>query len=297
MSAHRNLFVKSLILTFSLAASVWVNASTSLYEVTKGDRKMYLGGTIHLLRGSDYPLPPEFEQAYQAADALVLETNLDVAASPEFGQKMAKVFMYKDGKTLAQDLQPSLWEALQRFSVQRQYPLAQMSAFKAMFVSLSLSVVEMQRLGFGIAEGVDAHFFEQAKTDQKTIIELESDDEVLEQLALLADADANQVIESTLRDMQKMEAVLEKAVTHWRRGELKKLERVMSADMRRDAPEIYQHLLIERNNAWLPKLGALMVSPEVELVLVGSLHLPGKDGLLAQLEKRGYRIKPYQIKQ
>src|SRR5690606_32380909 len=139
--------------------------------------------------------------------------------------------------------------------------------------------------------GVDAHFFEQAKTDQKPILELESGDEVLVQLALLADADANQVIKSTLRDMEKMETVLDKAVTHWRRGDLKKLERVMSADMRRDAPEVYQHLLVERNQAWLPKLETLIASPEVELVLVGSLHLPGKDGLLAQLKKRGYRIK------
>jgi uncharacterized protein YbaP (TraB family) len=297
MSVRRNLFVKCLILTFALATSVWVNAATSLYAVTKGDQKLYLGGTIHLLRGSDYPLPLEFERAYQAADSLVLETNLDVAASPEFGQKMAKLFMYKDGKTLAQDLQPALWHELQAFSAQRHYPLEQMSAFKAMFVSLSLSVVEMQRLGFGVAEGVDAHFFEQAKTDQKTILELESGDEVLVQLALLADADANQVIKSTLHDMKKMERVLDKAVNHWRRGDLEKLEREMSADMRRDAPEIYQHLLVERNQAWLPKLETLIASPEVELVLVGSLHLSGNDGLLAQLKKRGYRIKPYQVKQ
>jgi uncharacterized protein YbaP (TraB family) len=35
----------------------------------------------------------------------------------------------------------------------------------------------------------------------------------------------------------------------------------------------------------------------VELVLVGSLHLSSKDGLLAQLKKRGYKIKPYQLTQ
>jgi uncharacterized protein YbaP (TraB family) len=297
MSISRYLLKSWFVIALGLMASFCAYAETGLYEITKGDQKIYLGGTIHLLRSSDYPLPAEYEQAYRAADSLVLETNLDHAASPEFGQKMAKVFMYGGGKTLAQDLQPALWKELQAFSAQRQYPIAQMSAFKAMFVSLSLSVVEMQRLGFGVAEGVDAYFFQKAKADQKPVIELETGDEVLQQLALLADIDANMVIKSTLRDLHKMDHVLEKAIAHWRRGELEKLDRDMSADMRREAPEVYQHLLVDRNQAWLPKIEKLFATPDVELVLVGSLHLSNKDGLLAQLKKRGYRIKPYQSEQ
>jgi uncharacterized protein YbaP (TraB family) len=297
MSISRYLLKSWFVIALGLMASFCVYAETGLYEITKGDQKIYLGGTIHLLRSSDYPLPAEYEQAYRAADSLVLETNLDNAASPEFGQQMAKAFMYSGGKSLAQDLDPALWKELQVFSAQRQYPIAQMSAFKAMFVSLSLSVVEMQRLGFGVAEGVDAYFFQKAKADQKPVIELETGDEVLKQLALLADIDANMVIKSTLRDLHKMDHVLEKAIAHWRRGELEKLDRDMSADMRREAPEVYQHLLVDRNQAWLPKIEKLFATPDVELVLVGSLHLSNKDGLLAQLKKRGYRIKPYQSEQ
>ncbi|OZY86998.1 polysaccharide biosynthesis protein GumN [Cellvibrio mixtus] len=296
MSIYRYWLKQGAVVALGLVVSLSVYAETSLYEITKGDQKIYLGGTIHLLRSSDYPLPVEYEQAYSAADSLVLETNLDNAASPEFGQKMAKAFMYSGGKTLAQDLQPKLWQELQAFAAARQYPLAQMTAFKAMFVSLSLSVVEMQRLGFGAAEGVDAYFLQKAKTDNKPVMELETGDEVLKQLALLADIDANMVIKSTLRDLHKMERVLEKALVHWRRGELEKLDREMSADMRREAPEVYQHLLIDRNQAWLPKIEAMFATADVELVLVGSLHLSSKDGLLAQLKKRGYHIKPYQQK-
>lgn len=287
------LSISRFIMVLCLLASASAHAQTSLYEVSKGDQKVYLGGTIHLLRSSDYPLPAEYDHAYQHADVLVLETNLDNAATPEFGQKMAKVFMYSGGKTLVEDLQPALWQELKAFSAARQYPIAQMSAFKAMFVSLSLSVVEMQRLGFGVAEGVDMVFLQKAKADKKPVLELESGDEVLKQLALLSDMDANSVIKSTLRDLHKMDAVLEKAVGYWRRGELEKLDREMSADMRREAPEVYQHLLVARNQAWLPKIEQFFATADVELVLVGSLHLSSKDGLLAQLEERGYQVKPY----
>lgn len=276
--------------------SVVANAETSLFEITKGAQKIYLGGTIHVLRSSDYPLPAEFEQAYENADILVLETDMKKAGSPEFGQQMAQAFMYRDGKNLSQDLNPKLWQELQAFSQQNQFPLAQMSVFKAMFVSLSLSMSEMQRKGYGVAQGVDTFFYQKAILNGKATQELETTDEVLAQLVSLADLDANLVIKATLRDLRKMDQVLEKSVGYWRAGELEKLDKEMAADMRNETPEVYEQLLIARNQSWLPKIEKMFASPQVELVLVGSLHLSSKEGLLAQLEKRGYKIKPYQLK-
>jgi len=277
--------------------SVSTSAETSLYEITKGDQKIYLGGTIHVLRNSDYPLPPEFEQAYENAKVLVLETDMKKASSPEFGEQMAQAFMYSGGKNLSQDLQPKLWQELQAFADERQFPLGQMSMFKAMFVSLTLSVAEMQRKGFGVGQGVDSYFYQKAILSGKATQELETTDEVLVQLQSLADMDANLVIKGTLRDLHKIDSALEKALAYWRAGELEKLDKELAADMRKETPQIYQQLLIARNQAWLPKIEQMFTSPDVELVLVGSLHLGSKDGLLAQLKKRGYKIKPYQLTQ
>lgn len=124
---------------------------------------------------------------------------------------------------------------------------------------------------------------------------METTDEVLSQLAALADMDANLVIKTTLRDLHNMDGMLERSVTYWRVGELEKLDKEMAANMREETPQVYQQLLIARNQAWLPKIEKMFATPEVELVLVGSLHLSSKDGLLAQLKKHGYKIKPYQI--
>ena len=286
---------RRIIVSLLAFISVSANAETSLYEITKGDQKIYLGGTIHVLRNSDYPLPPEFEQAYENAKILVLETDLKKASSPEFGQQMAQAFMYSDGKNLSQDLKPALWKELQAFSDKRQFPLGQMSMFKAMFVSLSLSIAEMQRQGFGVGQGVDSYFYQKAILSGKATQELETTGDVLTHLTMLADVDANVIIKATLRDLHKMDGMLEKSVGYWRSGELEKLDKEMAADMRKETPEIYQQLLVARNQAWLPKIEQMLTTPDVELVLVGSLHLSSKDGLLAQLKQRGYKIKPYQI--
>lgn len=288
-------FSFKLILGLLVLVSFAASGETSLYEISKGSQKIYLGGTIHVLRNNDYPLPAEFEHAYANTKILVLETDMKKASSPEFGQQMARAFMYSEGKTLSQDLQPALWQELQDVARKSNFPLGQMSAFKAMFVGLSLSITEMQRRGYGVAQGVDTFFYQKAILDGKATQELETPDEVLAQLASLADMDANLVIKSTLRDLQKIDQGLEKAVGYWRVGDLEKLDREMVADMRQETPEIYEKLLIARNKAWLPKIEKMFQSPEVELVLVGSLHLSSEDGLLAQLKKRGYTIKPYQL--
>jgi uncharacterized protein YbaP (TraB family) len=288
-------FYFRLIASLCVLLSVSINAETSLYEITKGDQKIVLGGTIHLLRNSDYPLPPEFEHAYENAKILVLETDLKKASSPEFGQQMAQAFMYGGGKNLAQDLQPALWKELQNVADERKFPLGQMSMFKATFVSLALSMAEMQSKGFGVGQGVDSYFYQKAILSGKATQELETATDVLTQFASLADMDANLVISTTLRDLQNMDVMLEKAVTYWRAGEIEKLDDEMAANIRKETPQIYQQLLIARNQAWLPKIEKMFATPEVELVLVGSLHLSSKDGLLAHLKKRGYTIKPYQL--
>lgn len=283
----------TLVLVFT---GVSVRAQTSLYEISRGEQKIYLGGTIHVLRNSDYPLPAEYEQAYEQTQVLVLETDLEKSNSPEFGQQFAQAFIYSGGKNLAQDLQPKLWQQLQEYADKNQFPLGQMSMFKAVFVSLTLSVTEMQKRGYGLGQGVDMYFYQKAKLAQKPIRELESADDVLAHMSALVDMDANQVIKSTLRDLNKIDKVMGQALAHWRKGELEKLDKEMTRDMREQTPEIYQHLLVNRNQAWLPKLEAMLATPETELVLVGALHLGGKDGLLKALKARGYHIKPYSLK-
>ena len=51
-------------------------AESPVWKVTNGEEHLYLGGTIHLLGQSDYPLPAGFEHAYRAAEKIVFETDI-----------------------------------------------------------------------------------------------------------------------------------------------------------------------------------------------------------------------------
>ncbi|ACE86160.1 TraB/GumN family protein [Cellvibrio japonicus] len=269
------------------------SAESSIYEVSKGQSKLYLGGTIHLLRDSDFPLPEEFEQAYHQSRKLVLEANLQKASSPEYGQQVARAMMYTDGRDLSKVLSPDTWKALQAYADKRGFPLSQVSMFKPLFVSLMMTVTEAQRLGMG--EGVDAYFDRMARLANKPVGELESTDDVILYMQKIAEVKPDQMMRTTLRDLQTMESSIDDMIRHWRQGNMKALDKELNGSMRKDLPEVYRSLVVERNNAWLPQIIELLATPEVELVLVGALHLSGKDGLLAQLKKRGYNVKPYQL--
>jgi uncharacterized protein YbaP (TraB family) len=63
--------------------------------------------------------------------------------------------------------------------------------------------------------------------------------------------------------------------------------------MRREYPELYQSVNVDRNYAWLPQVQA-MLDDEVSddtMVVVGALHLLGDDGLVHLLREKGYRVE------
>jgi uncharacterized protein YbaP (TraB family) len=103
----------------------------------------------------------------------------------------------------------------------------------------------------------------------------------------------DQLIMYTLRDLEEMPKLMDQMKKTWRSGDRAKYRELMLEPFVKDYPQTYQALLVERNNNWMPKIEALFDTPEIELVLVGALHMIGKDGLLQQLEGKGYNVEPF----
>ena len=58
---------------------------------------------------------------------------------------------------------------------------------------------------------------------------------------------------------------------------------------RAQAPALYDELLGARNRKWMPKIEALLDDDRDYLVVVGTLHFVGRDGLLALLKRAGHK--------
>ena len=82
-------------------------------------------------------------------------------------------------------------------------------------------------------------------------------------------------------------------INAWRTGDQQALFEYGIQPMKQDYPEVYQSLLVERNNEWLPKIEEFINQKNSTFILVGALHLIGEDGVLQTLKRKGYRIDKF----
>jgi uncharacterized protein len=281
---------KIILLALSLASASTLPAQTSVWKATKGDRHLYLGGTCHILRPSDLPLPAEFDQAYAGSSKVVFETDLARAQSAEMQKIVAERGMFAGGDSLEKALGPEAWQAVQDYCAGRGIPPAQVNRMRPWFFLVLITVMEFQKRGV-TQEGVDLRYFKKAKADGKSLGELETFESHVEFLTGMAGAQPARAVRQTLGDLAELDERIGEILAGWRKGDLEGLDRTMLAEMRADYPDVYRALIVQRNENWLPIIEELAATPEVEFVLAGVGHMAGDDGLLASLRKRGYTIE------
>jgi uncharacterized protein YbaP (TraB family) len=267
-------------------------AETSLWKVSKGDRVLMIGGTLHMLSERDYPLPQEFEQAYRRADSLVLESDIGATNSPAFQNELAQKLTYPEGQSLRQHLSKEAYQALEAHCKSRGISVTALDQFKPPLIAISLSVLELQRMGM-TAVGVDNYFYSRAHADRKSVVGLESAAQQLDFLVNMGAGRDDELILSTIQEMETAASVMAQVKSAWRGGDEQLLEAAALAPLRADFPDIYQTLVVQRNEDWLGQIEKMLGTREVELILVGAAHLVGNQGLLDELRERGYRVEPF----
>ena len=287
----KKVFACATLLTCSVLTNQ-VQAESSVWKISKGDNYFYLGGTVHLLTPEDHPLPEEFNQAYKDVSKVVFETDLAATETPEFQSKMFAAFTYPDERTLASELKPEVYAKLQAFLAARQMPISNFSKLKPGGLSLMLAMMEYQRLGMTPEYGVDAFFNQLAVSDSKNILGLESPEQQLSFLESMINVEPNTGIEYTLRDLTKLPEIIHSLKQSWRSGDLDALSETLDlAKVKTEFPEVYEALITNRNNNWMTQLPLFLEDSPKEFVLVGAMHLNGKEGLLHQLKQQGFEVK------
>lgn len=264
-----------------------------LWKVSDADNSIYLLGSFHLLKPSDYPLADSTYAALADAERVVFELSPAEMGDPGVGQRMAQAATRTDGKTLQSTLPEDTWAALQVWAAQRRVPIANLQALEPWFVSLVVSITEMQLMGLNPEHGLDKHFAQRAEKDGKAVAGLETGDL---QIALFDGMDAKEqvhALQQTLEEVSEGKGAIDRMHALWRAGDDQGLHAEIVAEMETDYPDLYQRLLLGRNQAWMPKLGAMLDDSQQDdaLVVVGAAHLIGKDGVVQMLEAKGYKVE------
>lgn len=278
---------KTLLLLFVLFLNS-LFAESFVWVVQKGNSKLYLGGTIHLLRPHDFPLPKAFTQAYTDSDIVTFETQMDLLKNMAAQQSLTSKMAYTDGSTIQQHLSSGTYAALEDYAKKNNLPLETMQQMKASMIVMMIEQIELMKLG-ATEDGVDMFFYQQTLSDQKQTDYFETLEEQLNIILSIGEDDEDAFVLYTLESLQDIDTTFYTMINYWKNGNSKQLSSFL-LDQLADSPKLYNKLLIQRNKAWLPKIEHYMQTQQTEFVLVGAGHLLGPKGLLEMLRKKGYKV-------
>lgn len=282
----RKIILSTLLLFLALS---FTTAQSSVWKVSKDGNDMYLAGTIHLLKPSDYPLPQQFYTALDASDVLYVEADMDKMSDPATAQSMMSAMMLPEGQTLQTILDEDVYNSLAAECATVSLPIVNLNQFKPSLVVVTLSAMKMMSLGLS-TEGVDKHLMGKAKEAEKAVEFMETIEFQINLLAAMGEGNENNFVKYSLEDIENIEEELDAMLLAWKNGSSEIMNEQI-VEMKAEFPKLYKSLLLDRNKLWVEKINSLSTNDKTEFIAVGALHLHGDDGLLSQLKAQGYKVK------
>ena len=280
---------RTALLLFILFTASGVQAESSVWAVSSSKTTVYLAGSFHMLRASDYPLPAEFFTAYQDSRKIIFEVPPGEMESPEYMEMFLSAAIYNDGTTLKEHITSAAYTKAESFYKERNYPLEQYLLFKPTFFVMTLTVLEMNKIGADPKKGIDYFFKNKAMQDGKVTGSLETVDQ---QISILTSVDANagsdQILE-TIEELKQLEVKLGEHLAAWRKGDEAKMEELYIKGLMA-YQKLYQTLIVDRNNKWVKDIEGYLNGLGNTMVVVGAAHLVGDNGLVNLLRKLGYKV-------
>lgn len=282
-------------LSFVLLACQAVAAERgALFKVSGKEHTLYLYGTIHAGKAAYYPLEPRIGKALAAAPTLALE--IDPQRDPAAVQAaVLQHGLFPANSGAYPGLSAERRERLKAALTRQGLNPAAVTRFKPWMLATTLAVMDVAKLGYDPAFGVDKHLA--AAVDGKArIAELES---VQYQAALLDRLPLDtqwSLLEETLEHMASGRQLREtrelfEAYEHADRAALERLALRIESDDSLGGKFIRDVVLNERNGPMADKVAALLARENNAVVAIGLLHLLGKRGVPELLRERGLKVE------
>ncbi|MFI5340538.1 MAG: TraB/GumN family protein, partial [Candidatus Methylomirabilales bacterium] len=217
-----------------------------LWTISSPTATVHLLGSVHVASQDVYPLDPKIESAFDRADTLVLEMPMDDASQLQAAQKLASAGTYPVGDSIDTHLNSEVFDLLQRQLTRRGASLDRVRSFRPWLVAVMLTLDEMQRLGYRTDLGIDIYFAEKAN-NRKRFLALETVDEQVALFAGMTEGVQEVMLKETLTKLGDVGEDMKRAHFFWRTGDTKAMDELLVAPLRKDYPDLYQSLFVERN--------------------------------------------------
>ena len=269
-----------------------VNDKALFWQVRSDTATVYLLGSIHYADESFYPLREEIERAFHASDHLVVEINIDTKKATRYRELIQQKGSYQGEKTIRDEISEETYRQLEYRLQHLGMPIELVHKQKPGVLVLTLTAVQVMKMGFMPELGIDAYLLNKAALTNKSVIELETVDEQLEVFLNITDGDL--LLREALLSLHEAELLMMDMIYCWKRGDEACLEGLLFEDALTSYPSfvsIYDILFFRRNEDMADDIRAFLESKGQYFVVVGAGHLVGDKGIPSLLRKAGYEVR------
>ena len=278
-------------------------ARGNLWRASKDGQTVTLAGTYHL---DD----PRHEQTMQIIGPMIAKaTKLLVEAGPkEEGELMDRIardpsaILAPEGPTLVQKLTPAEWQSLSQAMRDRGIPPFMASRFRPWYVTMLLSVPPCALAQATKGNGLDKRVMAFAEAHGVPVEALEPYDTALRMFDGIDDDGQVAMVRSTLAledqaadQMATLAAAYfagdSRLIWEYTRHVALTAPGADAAQVNAEFSTMEEAMMNARNRNWISGIEAAAAKGPV-FVAFGSLHLSGKEGVLALLQARGWVIVP-----
>jgi uncharacterized protein YbaP (TraB family) len=288
--------MRSAIVTVLLAllGSATIADETShpvtLWEVKGNNNSVYLLGSIHLLRPQDYPLPAVLDAAYEEAEVLIMEIDMD-DMDPLAAQAAFTTYgVLRDAQTLQSLMGDELYQEALEAAELIDIPLEMLSKTEPWYAAMTIEIMMLSRIGFDPSLGIEMYMLAKAQNDGKPIEGFETIEEQLQFLDGMSLDAQREMLLSTLTDSAELEEMMDDMIDAWHLGDTAVLEAGMLEELA-EHEELSKALVTDRNARWIEQINPLLDDSDDYLIVVGALHLIGKDGVPMLLQRNGFEVR------
>ena len=198
-----------------------------LWSLQGKTNKVYLLGSIHMLQSTE-TLPPAIDTAaFDQADVVLMEIDMDDLDTAKMQLDVAELAMQPEGLSLQQQVGPEVYGKLEAEVRTLSVDPALLNRFKPWFAAITLTQLQMMKLGFDPAAGVEQRLTRRASADHKPIQGLETVREQLEIMARLPEKQQREFLLYSLEDAERMASELDDLLAAWRRGDAAKMGKLL----------------------------------------------------------------------
>jgi uncharacterized protein len=255
-----------------------------LWRITNAKAPFYLLGSIHILRGTDYPLPPVVDQAIQQSQQFYFE--FDPKRNDDYHRKLEAAAKLPHGVEIKDKVHAKTWEYLHTTARGGNFEWIHWKAWAIAEFVLDYPTHEP----FRSALGVDNYVLRKADARNCPLRGLESVEDHVAVHAGMNDVEGEAYLLEAIVYASEREAHARQIIAAWKAGNTEQLSAIQDPVVR-EAPGLNPRFLEWRNTRWIPVIEKAINSGKPTLIVAGAGHFSGPHNVLGMLRARGYQIE------